>query len=199
MGDTAMKLMDLAEERMRIAGYHGFSFREIAASAGISSASVHHHFPTKAGMVVAVMQRFMDRFADLVAPTPGETVEDVVLAYRTAFRSDLCDDGGTCLFGMLGVEAGGLPPDVAGKIEQFFRDAVADLAWRIGGPDAETRAFSIIATLEGGLVLARACKDAEAYDRATADLVMSAANDDRLAVRPEPRATPHKPRSVSAS
>jgi TetR/AcrR family transcriptional regulator, transcriptional repressor for nem operon len=179
VSDTARKLMDLAEERMRVAGYHGFSFRELATKAGITSASVHHHFPTKAGMVVAIMQRFMDRFAGLVTPTPGETVEDVILSYRTAFRSGLCDDGGMCLFGMLGAESGGLPPEVAGKIEQFFHDAIADLTRRIGGPDAEMRAFAILATLEGGLILARAYRSAEAFDRATADLVASAANDDR--------------------
>jgi TetR/AcrR family transcriptional repressor of nem operon len=48
--------MDLAEARMREAGYHGFSFR-IGAEAGITSASVHHHFPTKAAMVAAIIQR----------------------------------------------------------------------------------------------------------------------------------------------
>src|SRR6478752_8675700 len=38
--------MDLAESHMRVAGYAGFSFRDLAAEIGIKSASVHHHFPT---------------------------------------------------------------------------------------------------------------------------------------------------------
>jgi TetR/AcrR family transcriptional repressor of nem operon len=175
--------MDLAEERLRIAGYHGFSFRELAAQIGITSASVHHHFPTKADMVVAVLQRFTDRFVAYVTPTPGETAEEVIATYREAFRATRCDDGGMCLFGLLGAESGGLPPEVASRIEQFFRYAVADLTRRLGGSDAETRALAILATLEGGLILARAYSSAEAFDRATTELAAPAANDDRAADR----------------
>jgi TetR/AcrR family transcriptional repressor of nem operon len=53
MNETAERLMDLAEARIRQAGYRGFSFRDLAAEIGIKSASVHHHFPTKAGMAAA--------------------------------------------------------------------------------------------------------------------------------------------------
>jgi AcrR family transcriptional regulator len=48
VNDTAERLMDLAEAHMRNGGYAGFSFRDLAAELGIKSASVHHHFPTKA-------------------------------------------------------------------------------------------------------------------------------------------------------
>ncbi len=54
MTEPADRLLDLAEARMRDVGYRGSSFRELAAEIGIKSASVHHHFPTKAGMTAAV-------------------------------------------------------------------------------------------------------------------------------------------------
>ena len=57
MSETAERLMDLAEARIRDAGDGGFSFRDLAAEIGIKSASVHHHFPTKAGIVAAVARR----------------------------------------------------------------------------------------------------------------------------------------------
>lgn len=41
MNETAERLMDLAEARIRQAGYRGFSFRDLAAEIGIKSASVH--------------------------------------------------------------------------------------------------------------------------------------------------------------
>ncbi|HJY50709.1 MAG TPA: TetR/AcrR family transcriptional regulator [Stellaceae bacterium] len=44
------------------AGYGGFSFRDLAAEISIKSASVHHHFPTKATMTAAVARRYGDRF-----------------------------------------------------------------------------------------------------------------------------------------
>ena len=59
---TAERLMDLAEDHIRNAGYGGFSFRDLAAEIGIKSASVHHHFPTKATMAAAVARRYGDRF-----------------------------------------------------------------------------------------------------------------------------------------
>jgi len=48
VNETAQRLMDLAEAHIRHAGYRGFSFRDLAAELGIKSASVHHHFPSKA-------------------------------------------------------------------------------------------------------------------------------------------------------
>lgn len=170
MRDTAKRLMDLAEARMREAGYHGFSFRDIGADAGITSASVHHHFPTKAGMAAAIMQRHKARFAASVAPRPGESEQDVVAAYRSAFRDALHGTGGMCLGGMLGGESGGLPPLLHEEVEQFFHDCIEDLASRIGGPDARDRAFAVMALLEGGLILAQVYKDASAFDRATSEL-----------------------------
>jgi hypothetical protein len=65
----------------------------------------------------------------------------------------------------------GLPPEIADEILSFFRRCVEDLSQRIGGPDAEARAFQIIATLEGGMMLARACQDIDAFDQAVAGLV----------------------------
>jgi hypothetical protein len=59
-----------------------------------------------------------------------------------------------CLTGMLGAEAGGLPPEVVEEIETFFRRCI-DHSRRIGGPDVVARAFHVMAALEGGLILAR--------------------------------------------
>src|SRR6266436_8167312 len=40
MNETAERLMDLAEARIRQAGYRGFSFRDLAAEIGIKSATI---------------------------------------------------------------------------------------------------------------------------------------------------------------
>ena len=170
MSETAERLMDLAEAHIRNAGYGGFSFREIAAELGIKSASVHHHFPTKATMTAAVARRYADRFFAKVARQPNETAEDAIAAYRSAFKAALDRDGLMCLFGVLGAEAGGLLPEVANEISSFFHRCVEDLSSRIGGPNAEARAFQVIATLEGGMMLASVYHSIEPFDQAAADL-----------------------------
>ena len=73
--------MDLAEAHMRNGGYGGFSFRDLAAELGIKSASVHHHFPTKATMAAAVARRYADRFFAAVARRPHEAADDAIAAY----------------------------------------------------------------------------------------------------------------------
>jgi TetR/AcrR family transcriptional repressor of nem operon len=111
--------MDLAEAHIRHAGYRGFSFRDLAAGLGIKSASVHHHFPTKAALAAAVVRRYADRFLATVASQPNETGDDATSAYRSAFRKALKRDGRMCLCGVLGAEAGVLPPEVVQEIRSF--------------------------------------------------------------------------------
>jgi TetR/AcrR family transcriptional regulator, transcriptional repressor for nem operon len=169
--ETAERLMDLAEAHMRNKGYGGFSFRDLAAELGIKSASVHHHFPTKATMAAAVARRYAERFFDAVARRSEEGGEDAIAVYRSTFKAVLGRDRLMCLFGVLSVEAGGLPPEVANEIPLFFRRCISDLSERIGGPDPEARAFQVIATLEGGMMLARAYQNTEAFDQAVAGVV----------------------------
>jgi hypothetical protein len=70
----------------------------------------------------------------------------------------------------LGGRSGALSPDVAGEVLSFFRRCIDDLSRRIGGPDAEARAFHVTATLEGGSMLARVYGHIEAFDQAAAGL-----------------------------
>ena len=170
MSEIPQRLMDLAEARIGKGGYWDFSFRDLAAAIGIKSASVHHYFPTKAGLVAAVARRYSERFFEIVAPRRNESSDDVIAIYRSAFRNAFEQDGRMCLNGMLGTEAGGLPLEVRKEVREFFQRCVSDLASRLSGPGATTRAFQVMATLEGGLILARAHDDVSAFDRATANL-----------------------------
>jgi TetR/AcrR family transcriptional repressor of nem operon len=93
VSETAERLMDLAEAHIRNAGYGRFSFRDLAAEIGIKSASVHHHFPTKATMAAAVARRYGDRFLAAVARRPNESAGDAISVYRLAFREALSRPG----------------------------------------------------------------------------------------------------------
>jgi TetR/AcrR family transcriptional repressor of nem operon len=170
MSETAERLLDLAEARIRDGGYSGFSFRELAAEIGIKSASVHHHFPTKSDMAVAVARRYADRFLLSVAAPGAKAGDDAIARYRAGFRGALARDGRMCLCGVLGAEVGGLPAEVAQEAREFFRRCVGDLARRIGGRGAQARAYQVMATLEGAMILARVFGDIDAFDQATASL-----------------------------
>jgi TetR/AcrR family transcriptional repressor of nem operon len=58
-------------------------------------------------------------------------------------------------------------------VQSFFRGCIDDLASRIGGPGAVVRAYHVMATLEGGMMLARTYGDIHAFDQATSTLTRS--------------------------
>ena len=62
--DTKTALLNSAERAARSRGFDGFSYADLAEDVGIRKASIHHHFPSKAALSVALMERY---YADLEA------------------------------------------------------------------------------------------------------------------------------------
>jgi TetR/AcrR family transcriptional repressor of nem operon len=173
MGKTSTDhILDAAETRVRVSGYNGFSFRDIAADVGVKSASIHHHFPTKATLGAALARRYTDRFQASLDGTPAGWAR--VEAYREAFRTALRDECRMCLCGVLGAESGGLPPEVTAEARRFFELAVQHLADGLTGHVGNPRetALGILARLEGAMILARTLGGIAAFDDATANLLV---------------------------
>jgi TetR/AcrR family transcriptional repressor of nem operon len=195
----AEEILNSAERLARRRGYNGFSFRDLAEEVGIKSASVHYHFPTKANLGAAVAQRYTERFiAGLGDPDdPGAGPRALLERYVDAFRRALVRDRQMCLCGMLGAEVESLPPEVASEVRTFFELNIewlaAVLSRRAGGapgngvPEdgvpgdrtmAERQALTILAMLEGALVVARTMRRDEVFDR-IAEAVTALAPPDR--------------------
>ena len=128
-------------------------------------------------MAAAVARRYGERFLASVVAKPDERADDAIAVYRSAFRAALECDGRMCLCGVLGAEAGALAPEVLAEVQTFFRACIEDLAQRIGGPGAVARAYHVIATLEGGMMLSRTYGDIGAFDQATSTLARSLGSD----------------------
>jgi TetR/AcrR family transcriptional repressor of nem operon len=183
----AGEILDSAERRARRRGYNGFSFRDLAADVGIKSASVHYHFPTKADLGAAVAQRYTERFlAALGDPNAPEVAPRALLErYVAAFRRALVRDRQMCLCGLLGAEVESLPPEVAAEVRDFFERNVVWLAavlsrrdgGALGKEAAEARALTILALLEGALVVARTLKRDVVFDQIAGTVTSVAAPD----------------------
>jgi AcrR family transcriptional regulator len=59
-----------AYQRIAEAGFEGLRLREVAAAAGIDHSTLHHHFPTKQDLVVAVVDYTTRQFWS-TTPTEG--------------------------------------------------------------------------------------------------------------------------------
>ena len=188
---TRDRIVAAAEVRMRDGGYHGFSFREIAADVGIKSASVHHHFPAKEDLASAVVDGYTGRFiAALGDPgESGQTPSELLERYVALFRSALVDDQRMCLCGLLGSETRALPDRVSAGTRNFFRRHIEWLTdvFRADAPqadhaEAKDKAMRFVASLEGALLVAQSLGDTDVFERivestlATLDMAKSRPN-----------------------
>jgi len=163
MGDVATAIMDAAERRMRIGGFNGFSFREIAADVGVKSSSVHYHFPTKEKLAAAVIHRYTDEVADIIDQKLA-TDPDPVKVWTRAFRGTLHSDERMCPCAVLGAGALDLPPELAAEVKRFFKMC---LDKHVAGGLSANSAAELLATITGAMVVANALNDIGIYDRAT--------------------------------
>ncbi len=169
--DRRERILDAAERMARRGGYHGFSFREVAAAVGIKSASIHHHFPTKEDMAAELASRYCERFiAGLGEPGEAGAIHRLVAAYRSAIR----DDDQMCLCGMFGAEIDVVPEAVVGAVRGFYRANVDWAAGALRGNDVEVRAETLVAGLAGALLTSRSLGDADMFDRVAERLVRAA-------------------------
>lgn len=166
MSDTVEAILDVTERRIREAGYHGFSFRTVAAEVGVKGASVHYHFSSKDALAAAVTRRYNDRIAEAVQAQVKEGA-DIVQAWLSVFRGALADGARMCLCGALGVTLGDLSPEVVAEVKRFFDLAITSL---VAGGVERKRATEVLAILEGAILMASVCGDIATFDEATASL-----------------------------
>jgi TetR/AcrR family transcriptional regulator, transcriptional repressor for nem operon len=171
--NTAEKIVAAAERRMRESGFHGFSFRDIAADVGIKSASVHHHFPTKEHLGAAVAEAYTRRILEALGDPndPERTPEALLELYVNGYRRGLQNEKQTCLGGVIASELASLPDHVTRAGAEYFLRSAAwlEAVLRRKSPRAkpeaiQAQAFRILALLQGGALIAKALHRKEAFE-----------------------------------
>jgi TetR/AcrR family transcriptional repressor of nem operon len=165
------QILDAAEDMMRIAGYNGFSTREVAGAVSIKAASVHYHFPTKSDIGAAVAERYTQRFIEALGEPDAFMDPATALSfYIDAFRTALVRDGKLCLCAVLGAEIGDLPEAVGDSTRSFFAQ---NLAWLMRAltadgekpTSAQSRATHVLASVEGAMILSKSLADDAVFER----------------------------------
>ena len=167
-------ILSSAEARMRRGGFHGFSFRDLAADVGIKSASVHYHFPTKADLGVSLMRSYQEQMlAAFGDPEDDRTLADKLGAVRDAYRRKL-SKAGICLCGILAAEHAGLPEPVGEALKDYL---VACRNWLISAfagsraGESEKRALVFSSALQGGLLMSHAMGDTKLFNHVTDEAI----------------------------
>ncbi len=181
-GDTRTRILDVAERLVQVRGFNGFSYADIAAELGITKASLHHHFPSKAGLGEALIARYAEHFARALAAIDASTADaPAKLEGYAGLYAGVLREGRMCLCGMLAAEYETLPTPIRRAVVAFLDDNEAwleqvleqgrnDGSLRFNGAARET-AKSILGGLEGTMLVARSRGDLESFQTAAALLL----------------------------
>src|SRR5262245_32395697 len=108
--EAAKAILDIAEQLVQTRGYNGFSYADIAARLGVTKASLHYHFASKAELGRALIARYHEVFGaalEAIDQRPDEApkkLRQYVDLYDGVMRNDRM-----CLCGMLAAEYATLP------------------------------------------------------------------------------------------
>ncbi len=88
------KILDVAEVRFAQRGYAGVGLREVADAAGLGKSSLFHHFPSKAALYGAVLDRVIERIEARMRPAleaagdPRERLSSAVVGLIDTLAED---------------------------------------------------------------------------------------------------------------
>lgn len=123
MVDMRSTVLSEAEKLIRTCGYAGFSYADIAATIGITKASIHHYFPTKEKLVATAIEVYRARYAEAFDQIEAghSHALDRIDAYGRLYLAGLDQDLG-CLCAALAIERDTLSEGLREATATFFKD-----------------------------------------------------------------------------
>lgn len=182
MVETRERLMDLGETAVRKRGYGAFSYGDLAKDAGIRKASIHHHFPTKADLGLALIQRYsanLDTLLDDIIASSnsgGQALSRIIMVYRNA----LGEGDSLCLCCSMAGDSALLTREMSAALDQANQNVIVrildtlDMGNQDGSISKVTRTegfgTATLATLQGAQLLARAAGEVSRFDMSVSTL-----------------------------
>lgn len=178
------KVLDVAEASFQARGYNASSFADLMATAGVTGGALHHHFPTKKALALAVIE---ERVAAALEETwigpvrAADTAREGVRAVFEAVAAELEQQGFVrgCPLNNLAHELSLADSDFRAALARIFaewRQAIADKiradqqAGREQGTDPERFAALAIAAYSGAMSMAKTAQDAAVLRDCLAEL-----------------------------
>jgi len=177
------RVLDVAARSFQSSGFAATSTHDLVCMAGVTGGALHHHFPTKKALALAVIG---ERVAAELGETWVATVRDassaavgILQAFDTvAAALDAQGAVSGCPLGNLALELSLADADLRGALAseyRVWREAIADRIRRDRekgaasyAPDPEAFANVVIALFTGAMTIAKAEQDSTAL-KAAAD------------------------------
>ena len=165
--DTATQLLDSAQDLVQEKGYNAFSYKDLAQAVNIRTASIHYHFPAKADLGQALVERYRAGLEQALADIDGRrsSSQAKLKAFIGLYR-ETGSRGAICLCGSLASDHQTLPVEVKKAVAAYLERSeewiartvsagVREGEFTFSGKPKEAAA-SLMAGLQGGLIIARA-------------------------------------------
>ncbi len=167
ISDTRDQIMDRAAHLLMSRGFNGFSYRDIASHLGVKNAAVHYHFPSKADLALALIDQYRSILRKSTAEfmAYGGSAAEQMKGFLS-FTRHQCEAGRCiCPFGAFSIDYKELPEKVREATVDFMDESLGWLTrvldvgreqetFNFEG-DAQSRALSIMAALQGARQMAR--------------------------------------------
>lgn len=176
---TRERLLAVAMRLFWEKGYNSTSVADILRESGTNSGSLYHFFATKQDLLVGVLERYRDGIAPMLLEPVWRGIDDPidrVFALLDGYRRLLVESDFRlgCPIGNIALEVAEPDPVVRERLVQNFEawtDAVEECLLAAGDrlpPEADRRAVArlALASMEGGVMLARAFRDVAPFDAA---------------------------------
>lgn len=168
------RVLDVAEGSFQARGYHASSLGDLMAAAGVTGGALHHHFPTKKALALAVIEErvaaaVQETWIDPVLAAPS--AREGVRAVFEAVAADLEQQGYVrgCPLNNLAHELSLADDEFRSALAGIFagwRQAIADkmradqLDGGEGGIDPDRFAALAVAAYSGAMSMAKTSQDA---------------------------------------
>lgn len=166
--DTRERILDLAVELLQERGFNAFSYHHIAEDLGIKNAAIHYHFPSKADLGVALVQRYLEQFESWAAwqeNAERDPTEKLDAYFRVAEKYMLYG-AKVCPLGILEAEFHAIPQAMQSEAQRLDRvtrewmTRILEQGRELGqfcfeGSVAD-KALVVMASIQGVLQMARA-------------------------------------------
>jgi TetR/AcrR family transcriptional repressor of nem operon len=176
--------MDVAHRLLTERGYSAFSYADIAEEIQIRKASIHHHFPTKTALVVAVLERHRLRMQEAHAALDERVSSPLNRLKKYVEYWEVCIRNTTepfCIAALLGAELPGLPDEVQAEVGKHFtalrqwiartmKDGVKQKTIRLQ-ETAEVEAEMLMAAVHGAMLSARVNNSSAIFKQVTTQAI----------------------------
>lgn len=166
--ESRERILDVAARQIRQGGLESVSIAEIMKAANLTHGGFYGHFPSRAALIGAALERALDRgeasFVAARTPNAPGTVKSIVNRYLSPAHRDDTRDG--CAIAALSGDVGRAEDDevraqMARRLEQSFEDMAKAMG---GGPKAEAAAVTAWCAMVGAMSLSRVFRGTDRSD-----------------------------------